>query len=51
MSYCKNLNIADIEQLSQEQISKQLDVCEQQCDRYTQCDTMIYMNDILSMTK
>ncbi len=51
MSYCSNLNIAEIEKLSQEQISKKLNECEQQCNRYTQCDTVAYMNDILSYSE
>ncbi len=51
MSYCPNLNIAEIEKLSQEQISKKLNECEQNCNRYIQCDTVAYMNDILNYSE
>lgn len=50
MSYCKDLDCADIDKIKPYQVMFLVDYCEQYCDRYFQCDTVAYMNDKLKET-
>lgn len=47
MSYCKRLDIADVDKFSEKQLNDYLDMCEDNCPRYTTCDTVAHMNDRL----
>ncbi len=47
MSYCKKIDIKDINEVTKTNMNKILDKCERSCNRYYQCDTAAFMLDVI----
>lgn len=45
MSYCKHIDIKQVDDMSELELNHTLNNCELSCSRYSLCDTCSYMLD------
>lgn len=47
MIYCNKIKSDYVYKMSESELNKKLDDCELNCDKYSQCQTVALMNDML----